>query len=99
MAKPRPAWPPAASILKLADQEGRLEVRVTPSASADAIVLPSESGPLAIRTTAPPEDSKANDAVMRMLAKALGRPRSSLELLRGAKIGRASCRERVCQYG
>lgn len=59
-------------------------MRVSPGASADAIVIASDSGPLAIRTTAPPEDGKANDAVMQILAKALGRPRSSLELLRGA---------------
>jgi len=59
-------------------------VRVTPGASADAIAILSDSGWLAIRTTAPPEDGKANDAVMRLLAKALGRPRSSFELLRGA---------------
>ena len=37
-----------------------------------------------MRTTAPPEDGKANEAVLRLLAKALDRPVSSLELVRGA---------------
>ncbi|MHA6721563.1 DUF167 domain-containing protein [Sphingomonas sp. RS2018] len=84
MARPRPAMPSAAAILALADAEGRLEVRVSPGASADAITLPISGGALAVRTTAPPEDGKANAAVLRLLAKALGRPVSSLELVRGA---------------
>jgi hypothetical protein len=76
--------PAAAAILALADADGRLEVRVSPGASADAITLPASEGALAVRTTAPPEDGKANDAVLRLLAKALGRPVSALELVRGA---------------
>ncbi|WP_346015443.1 DUF167 domain-containing protein [Sphingomonas sp. GC_Shp_1] len=76
--------PPKVAILALADTEGRLEVRVSPSASADAVVLPASGGQLAIRTTAPPENGKANDAVLRLLAKALDRPVSTLELVRGA---------------
>jgi uncharacterized protein (TIGR00251 family) len=76
--------PPAAAILALADAEGRLEVRVSPGASADAIMLHEAGGALAVRTTAPPEDGKANEAVLRLLAKALDRPVSSLELVRGA---------------
>lgn len=84
MARPKPAMPPGVAILALADAEGRIEVRVTPGASADAITLAASGGPLAVRTTAPPEDGKANDAVLRLLAKALDRPVSSLELVRGA---------------
>jgi len=84
MARPKPAMPPTAAILALTDAEGRLEVRVSPGASADAVALPASGGQLAIRTTAPPEDGKANDAVLRLLAKALDRPVSTLELVRGA---------------
>lgn len=84
MARPRPAVPPAAAILGLADAEGFIEVRVTPGAGADGIALPEAGRTLAIRTTAPPADGKANDAVLRLLAKALDRPPSSLELVRGA---------------
>lgn len=75
--------PPAAAILALADAEGRLEVRVSPGASADAITLPAPGGVLAVRTTALPEDGEANDAVLRLLAKALDQPVSTLELVRG----------------
>ena len=74
--------PPAAAILALADADGRLQVRVTPSASA-AIALPF-GGALFVRTTAPPADGKANDAGLVLLAKALDRPVSTLELVRGA---------------
>jgi len=75
--------PTAASIIALADADGRLEVRVSPSASADTITLPASEGALAVRTTAPPENGKANDAVLRVLAKALNRPVSTPELVRG----------------
>ena len=76
--------PAATAILALADADGRLEVRVSPGASADAVTLPASGGALAVRTTAPSEDGKANDAVLRLLAKALDRPVSTLELVRGA---------------
>jgi uncharacterized protein YggU (UPF0235/DUF167 family) len=84
MTRPRAVVPAAAAILALADADGRLEVRVSPGASADAITLPESGGVLAMRTTAQPEDGKANDAVLRLLAKALHRPVSGLELVRGA---------------
>jgi uncharacterized protein (TIGR00251 family) len=84
MARPRIAMPARAAILALADADGRLEVRVSPGASADAITLPASGRSLAVRITAPPEDGKANDAVLRLLAKALDRPVSTLELVRGA---------------
>lgn len=76
--------PAAAAILALTDADRRLEVRVSPAASADAITLPVSGGVLAVRTTAPPEDGKANEAVLRLLARALDRPVSTLELVRGA---------------
>ena len=61
--------PAAAAILALADADGRLEVRVSPGASADAITLPAAGNVLAVRTIAQPEGGKANDAVLRLLAK------------------------------
>jgi uncharacterized protein YggU (UPF0235/DUF167 family) len=84
MARPRLAVPPKTAILALADAAGRLAVRVSPSASADAIALPASGGVLVVRTTAPPEDGQANNAVLRLLAKALDRPISTLQLVRGA---------------
>ncbi|MBB4155331.1 hypothetical protein GGQ80_003251 [Sphingomonas jinjuensis] len=84
MARPKPALPDAAAILALADGEGRLAVRVSPSASADAILLPDGDGVLAVRITAPPVDGAANEAVLRLVATALDRPVSRLALIRGA---------------
>jgi uncharacterized protein YggU (UPF0235/DUF167 family) len=86
MARPRLPLPDAAAILALADGQGILDIRVSPNASADAVLLPPSAGSrtLIIRTTAAPEHGKANDAVLRLLAKALDRPLSALQLVRGA---------------
>lgn len=86
MARAPTATPPAEAILALADADGRLAIRATPNARADAVMLPGEGAPpvLAVRTTATPEDGRANEAVLTLLATALGRPRSALTLLRGA---------------
>jgi uncharacterized protein len=72
--------------LALADARGRLTVKVTPNAGRDAILMPDGGGkpqPLQIRVTATPEGGKANDAVLKLLSKALGVPRSSLSLAQG----------------
>lgn len=84
MAKPRLKLPPSEAIRALADEDGRIAVRATPNASADMIALPEQGRVLTIRVTAAPEDGRANGAILALLAKALGQPRSSLELLRGA---------------
>lgn len=84
MARPKVSWPPRADILALVDGAGRLSIRVTPNASADAIILPTGEGILQVRATATPEGGKANEAVLRLLAAALGEPVSELELLRGS---------------
>ncbi len=46
-------------------------IRVTPRASANA-VAGERDGVLLVRVTAPPVEGKANDAVVALLAKALG---------------------------
>ena len=58
-----------------------IAVRVTPRGGRDAI---EPGDPLRIRVTAPPEDGKANEAVRRLLARALGVAPSRLTLIRGA---------------
>lgn len=85
MARPRSSIPAASVIMALVDAEGRLPVRVTPNAAQDALALPGPGEPpaLLVRTTATPEHGKANDAVLRLVAKALDRPVSALEVLRG----------------
>ncbi|WP_029032708.1 DUF167 domain-containing protein [Salinarimonas rosea] len=78
MGKRRAPW---------ADEVGdRLVVRVTPKASAARITAERDAdGGLALRVavTAPPEDGKANAAVIALLAAALGLPRSALAIVRG----------------
>jgi uncharacterized protein len=58
-------------------------VRVTPRASASA-VAGERDGVLLVRVTAPALEGKANDAVVALLAKALGTPRGAVRLVRGA---------------
>ena len=58
------------------------EVRVIPRSSANALV--SREGRLVVRVTAPPADGKANDAVVRTVAKALDLAPSDVLLVRGA---------------
>jgi uncharacterized protein (TIGR00251 family) len=56
-------------------------LRVTPKARRNTIVV--DDGILRIHTTAPPQDGKANKAVLKLLAKALGVAPSRLSLMRG----------------
>jgi uncharacterized protein (TIGR00251 family) len=62
----------------------RLKLRVTPKSRADGIVGVREDGALHVRVSAAPESGKANDAVLRILSKALGLPRSAVRLRAGA---------------
>ena len=82
MAKPRPDFPPAEAIRALADGQGRLALRVTPGARSDAIEL--GDGVLLVKVRAKPQDGAANQAVLALLAAALGVATSRLRLLRGA---------------
>ncbi|MBU6269640.1 MAG: DUF167 domain-containing protein [Sphingomonadales bacterium] len=82
MAKPKPDLPPADAIRALADDQGRLALRVTPGARVEAVEI--AEGRLLVKVRAKPTDGEANDAVLAMLARALGVPGSRLSLLRGA---------------
>lgn len=55
---------------------------MTPGAARDAVRIDGDT--VHLHVTAPPADGAANDAVLRLLAAALGRPRRDLTLLRGA---------------
>ena len=59
-----------------------LSVRVIPSAGRDA-VLGWQGDALRLSVAAPPERGKANEAVIRLLADALGLPRQQLRIVRG----------------
>ena len=84
MAK-RTLFPPRDEMLSLA-QNRELTVKVTPNAGDNSISLPGDNGPagiLLVRVTATPENGKANAAVLKLLAKALGLPKTSLAIVRG----------------
>jgi hypothetical protein len=59
-----------------------LRVRVPPRASKDALCGERE-GALLVRLTAPPVEGRANDALARVLGRALGVAPSSVRVLRG----------------
>ena len=63
--------------------EGLLHVRVQPKARENAVVG-WRDGALRVRVTAAPEDGRANRAVIDLLSEALGVPRASIALVRGA---------------
>jgi uncharacterized protein (TIGR00251 family) len=81
-----------------------LRVRAQPRASRDALVGERE-GALVVRLTAPPVGGAANEALARLLARALGVPPSAVRILSGATsrqkrvavagVGAASARERL----
>jgi uncharacterized protein (TIGR00251 family) len=59
-----------------------LEVRVQPRAKRNELIV-RDSG-LFVRVTAPPAEGRANAAVCALLAKALGLPKRSVQVQRGA---------------
>jgi uncharacterized protein (TIGR00251 family) len=59
-----------------------LSLKVQPRASRDKIGEPL-GAELRVKVTAPPVDSAANEAVIRLLAETLDVPRNRLELVRG----------------
>ncbi len=71
------------SLADLAIPGTTITVRVTPNARANKVVM--DNGVIKIGVTAPPEDGKANAAVMVLLSKALGVPKSKLTLVQGHK--------------
>ena len=67
--------------MRSADME--IDIRVQPRASRNAIEIDGER--MTVRVTAAPESGKANDAVVALLAKRLGVPKRSVQIVRGYK--------------
>ncbi|MGA1613846.1 MAG: DUF167 domain-containing protein, partial [Lutimaribacter sp.] len=66
-------------------------LRVTPKASRERLLW--QEGQLRAYVTAPPEDGKANEAVRKLLARAMGVAKTQLVLIRGA-----TARDKVFRY-
>lgn len=69
-------------LTHLALTGAEIRVRVTPKASRNAIVATGDE--IRVYVTVVPESGKANEAVIKLMAKALGVPKTRLRLLRGA---------------
>jgi uncharacterized protein (TIGR00251 family) len=59
-----------------------LAIKLVPRASRNEITA-SKEAELRVRVTAPPVDSAANEALVRLLAEELDFPRNRVELVRG----------------
>lgn len=68
--------------LKACDAGVYLDLYVRPSASKSRIVG-EHDGRLKVQVAAPPVDGKANEALVKFLARHLGMPRSSIQLVSG----------------
>ena len=66
----------------LAQPGTEIAVRVTPRAARNAVLVDGDA--IRVTVTTVPEDGKANAAVVKLLAKALGVARTRLVLERGA---------------
>ncbi len=73
--------PPLPDLSALAISGVVLDVRVTPGARREAV---EPGNPIRVHVTAPPVDGAANDAVRRLLARALGMAPTRLTLVAGA---------------
>jgi uncharacterized protein YggU (UPF0235/DUF167 family) len=82
VSRPRPDLPSAEAIRALADEQGRLALRVTPGARSEGLAI--GEGVLQAKVRAKPQDGAANEATLALLAQALGLAASRLRLLRGA---------------
>lgn len=62
----------------------RVSVRVQPRASRSEIVNEAPDGSLRLRVTAAPADGEANKAVISLIARRFGVPKSSITIVAGA---------------
>lgn len=61
----------------------RFRVRVTPKSRADEVGRPLADGTVRVRVRAPAEGGRANEAVVALLAGALGLPKAAVRIAGG----------------
>jgi uncharacterized protein YggU (UPF0235/DUF167 family) len=81
MARPAPSLPDAAALRARIDPGGRLAVKVTPGAREESVTLTADA--VLVKVRAPADKGAANDAVIALVARALGLAPSRVTLLRG----------------
>ena len=77
--------PSSKTLLAPLSQTSRgilLDIRATPKASRNTVVG-LRDGILLVKVTAPPDKGKANAAIISLLSKTIGIPKSALELVSG----------------
>ena len=67
--------------------KNKIEIKVTTNANSDKIVIAEEGGCYQIKVyvTVTPEDGKANNQVIKLLAKELKIQKSKFSIIKGAK--------------
>lgn len=58
-------------------------IKVAPKSRENCLYKRAEDGVLTIRVTAPPEDGKANEAVVKLLAQLFKIPKSNISIIKG----------------
>ena len=65
------------------EETALIEITVTPKSSKSLINM--ENGNIRVKLHSPPVDGKANEECIRLFAKALGLPKSSISIVKGKK--------------
>lgn len=74
---------PSPHAPKLGPEGLTFALRVIPKASRSAILPPDGEGVLVVRLQAPPVEGAANEALVALLAKALGVAKTRVRILQG----------------
>ena len=82
MARPPALTLDPAALRARVDARGRLALKVTPGAREESVTLTPEA--VLVKVRAPADKGAANDAVIQVVARALGLAPSRVRLLRGA---------------
>lgn len=88
-----------------ADGRTSFSVDIVPRASRNAVIGWSQDGHLKVRVTAPPVDEAANRALIKILSKMLGVPKTDVVITAGARsrakriVVPAVCKNRLSRIG